>query len=101
MIQRFEIPSSIVADGKGLSAITIDDDDCANSFAYISDWMNNALTVYSAAENRAWRFDHNFFHFNPHEGDFSVEGKFNCIKFSKRLVQIQNFDKFRLRISMD
>lgn len=80
VIQRFEIPSSVITNGRGLSAITIDDDNCADSFAYVSDWLTNALIVYSAAENKAWRFDHNYFHFNPFEGDFTVEGKvFNSI----------------------
>lgn len=75
VIRRFEIPSSIVLDGKGLASITIDDDDCTNSFAYLPDWFNNALIVFSAQQNRAWRFNHNFFHFNPFEGDFSVDGR--------------------------
>ena len=75
VIGRFEIPSSVVPDGKGLASITIDDEDCTNSFAYLSDWFNNALLVFSAQQNRIWRFDHNYFHFNPFEGDFSVDGK--------------------------
>lgn len=77
MIGRFEIPSSVTSDGKGLAAITVDDDDCENSFAYLPDWFNNALIVFSAKQNKAWSFDHNFFHFNPFEADFSVDGECN------------------------
>lgn len=68
-------------DGKGLASITIDDNDCANSFAYLSDWFNNALIVFSARQNRAWRFNHNYFFFNPFEGDFSVDGKLGFSSF--------------------
>lgn len=68
LIGRFEIPASIVPTGGGLAAITLDDDDCANTFAYIPDWMNNALLVFSAQQGRIWRFDHNYFAFNPFEG---------------------------------
>lgn len=72
---RFEIPISIVPDGRGLASITLDDDDCANTFAYLPDWFNRILIVFSATQDRAWRFEHNFFHFNPFEGDFSVDGQ--------------------------
>lgn len=75
IIGRFEISADIVPNGQGLSGITIDDDNCAHSFVYISDWLNNALIVFSVAENRAWRFNHNFFFFNPFEGDFNVDGE--------------------------
>jgi dopachrome tautomerase len=74
VIGRFEIPSSVVPDGKGLASITVDDDDCLNSFAYIPDWFNNALIVFSARENKAWRFNSAYFHFNPFEADFNVDG---------------------------
>jgi hypothetical protein len=67
-IGRFEIPESIVPNGRGLASITIDDDDCLNTFAYIPDWMNSALLVFSASQGKVWRFNHNFFFFNPFEG---------------------------------
>lgn len=71
LIGRFEIPENIVANGRGLAAITIDaldDADCANTFAYMPDWMNNVLLVFSAREGKVWRFNHNYFSFNPFEG---------------------------------
>jgi Major royal jelly protein len=74
-IGRFEIPSNIVDDGTGLASLTIDDDICTKSFAYLPDWLNNLLIVYSFEEQKMWRFNHNFFHFNPFEGDFLVDGK--------------------------
>ncbi|XP_070504364.1 L-dopachrome tautomerase yellow-f2-like [Chironomus tepperi] len=74
VIGRFDIPETIVPNGRGLASITIDDDDCTNTFAYIPDWMNNALLVFSAQQGRMWRFNHNYFFFNPFEGDFDVDG---------------------------
>jgi hypothetical protein len=72
---RFEIPESVVPNGKGLAAITIDDDSCEDTYAYLPDWMNNALLVYSARQAKVWRVDNNFFYFNPFEGDFAIEGE--------------------------
>ena len=71
LVDRFVIPENIVANGRGLTAITIDaleEADCANTFAYIPDWMNSALLVFSARDRRIWRFNHNYFSFNPFEG---------------------------------
>jgi hypothetical protein len=68
-IGRFEIPENIVPNGRGLAAITIDDADCSNEYAYIPDWNNNALLVFSAQQAKIWRFNHNYFAFNPFEGE--------------------------------
>lgn len=84
VLSRFEIPVTVVADGKGLSSITIDDDNCNSGFAYLPDWFNNALIVYSTRENRAWRFNHNYFYFNPFEGDFNMDGKLLQSVISKK-----------------
>jgi hypothetical protein len=59
-----------VENGRGLAAITVDDADCENTFAYLPDWTNNALLVFAARGERIWRFNHNFFFFNPFEGKF-------------------------------
>jgi hypothetical protein len=32
------------------------------------------LIVFSARENKAWRFNSAYFHFNPFEADFNVDG---------------------------
>lgn len=82
MLQRFEIPSNIVADGRGLVSLTIDDPHgtCQDTFAYITDWLNSKLTVYSLSQNRAWSIDHNYFHFDPLYGNFNVDG----LQFTRR-----------------
>lgn len=65
----------MVADGRGLAAITVDDADCENTFAYLPDWQNSALLVFSARGNGTiWRFNHNFFYFNPFEGKLLCVG---------------------------
>lgn len=76
LLHRFEISSDIVADGRGLVSLTIDDPHgtCQDTFAYITDWLNSKLTVYSLRQNRAWSVDHNFFHFDPLYGSFNVDG---------------------------
>lgn len=89
LIGRHEIPLSVVENGKGLSSITIDDDDCSNSFAYIADNFNSILIVFNARENRSWRFNNNWFFFNPFEVDFCsflsvISNEFitNCVTYS-------------------
>lgn len=67
--------------------MTIDDADCANSFVYIPDWLNSNLIVFSVLNNKAWRFNHNYFRSNPFEGDFSVDGKKNLF-FSDLFLNI-------------
>lgn len=48
VINRFEIPASIVSNGNGLPGITLDVDalSCSDAFAYIPDLVNRALYVY-------------------------------------------------------
>lgn len=75
IVGRFEIPRNIAPNGKGFASLTIDDDDCSNTFAYIIDYFTNSLVVFSARQRKAWRFEHNYFFFNPFEGDFNIDGK--------------------------
>ena len=82
LLQRYEIPSNIVADGRGLVSLTVDDPNgrCFDAFAYITDWLNSKLTVYSLDQNKAWSVDHNYFHFDPLYGNFNVNG----LQFTRR-----------------
>lgn len=82
LLRRFEIPSSIVDNGRGLVSLTVDVTAgvCQDSFAYITDWLNSRLIVYSLQQNRAWAVDHNYFHFDPLHGNFNVDG----IQFTRR-----------------
>lgn len=76
-INRFEIPASASAMGNGLASITIDvePDRCDEAFAYIPDFTNYRLHVYSFAANRMWTFAHNYFYLDPLYGDFNVAGQ--------------------------
>lgn len=48
VVQRFEIPESIVEKGKGMASITIDvnANDCQNAYGYIPDLAASGLYVY-------------------------------------------------------
>lgn len=48
--------------------------DCNNAYAYIPDLGAYGLIVYSFQENKSWRVKHNFFHFDPLNGDYNVGG---------------------------
>lgn len=96
-LHRFEIPESIVQTGPGLASITVDVDTaaCDQAFGYIPDLSSNALYVYrymhplsicnlfctkgvfcfSLGQNRIWSFHHNYFHFDPTQGDLSIGGQ--------------------------
>lgn len=47
---------------------------CDNTFAYIPDLGAYGVIVYSFKENKSWRVKHNFFHFEPLQGDYNVGG---------------------------
>ncbi|XP_055537142.1 L-dopachrome tautomerase yellow-f-like [Wyeomyia smithii] len=76
VLQRFEIPTSIVERGFGMVSITVDveADRCDQAYAYISDYQWQGLYVYSLATNRMWRFSHIFFSFEPRNGRFNLGG---------------------------
>lgn len=82
LINRYEIPLNLVETGRGLVSITVDETDgsCQNTFAYITDWFTSNLIVYSLKQNRAWTVVHNYFHFDPLQGNFNVGG----FQFSRR-----------------
>lgn len=84
LVRRFEFPTSIVDgdNGRGLVSVTLDDPtgSCTDTFAYISDWLNSRLVVYSLSQNRAWNVVHNYFFFDPLYGEFNVDG----LQFTRR-----------------
>jgi len=73
-VSRFELPESIVQRGNGLASITVDVNPahCDNAYAYIPDLSNYRLYVYSFAQDHIWSFAHNFFSFDPTQGDFNI-----------------------------
>ncbi|XP_031624020.1 L-dopachrome tautomerase yellow-f-like [Contarinia nasturtii] len=74
ILQRYELPHTTL-DGSIFSNIVVDDNDCDNIFAYIADAATPpTLTVYSFKEKASWQVKHNFFHFDPLAGNFSLLG---------------------------
>uniref|UniRef100_A0ABD2XG80 Bee-milk protein n=1 Tax=Trichogramma kaykai TaxID=54128 RepID=A0ABD2XG80_9HYME len=55
-------------------AVDADKDSCDDAYAYLSDLGGYGLVVYSLAQNNSWRFHHNYFHFDPLNGDYNVSG---------------------------
>lgn len=82
LLRRFEIPDSLVGPGNGLVSLTIDDpnETCQDTFAYLTDWLNSNMIVYSLQQNRAWTINHNYFFFDPLHGNFDVGG----LQFTRR-----------------
>ncbi|XP_059219463.1 L-dopachrome tautomerase yellow-f2 isoform X1 [Stomoxys calcitrans] len=76
VVRRFEVPESIVAEGRGFASITTDTDKgCDKTFAYLPDLVNRQLYVYSYEQNSMWTFQHNYFNFDPIAGDFNIGGQ--------------------------
>lgn len=75
-IRRFEIPNSVAELGNGLASITVDcqANKCDDAYAYLPDLSTRALSVYSFRQNKIWTFHHNYFSFDPIQGDISIGG---------------------------
>lgn len=47
---------------------------CNDAYAYIPDLGAYGVVVYSFKNEKSWRIKHNFFYFDPVNGDFNVGG---------------------------
>ncbi|KZC03773.1 Protein yellow [Dufourea novaeangliae] len=65
-----QTPNSFFAD----LAVDTDANNCENTHVYISDLGGYGLVVYSWAKNDSWRLTHNFFYFDPMNGNYNVSG---------------------------
>lgn len=75
VVNRYEIPESVVSDGSGLASITVDVITCENeTFAYMPNLLSSQIVVYSLNANESWRVDHNYFRMHPLQGDYAVDG---------------------------
>lgn len=76
LLRRYFLPAEQIKEDTFFANIIIDSDasDCDNAFAYIPDLGSYAVVVYSLKEDKSWRIKHNFFHFDPLQGDFNVGG---------------------------
>lgn len=76
LIRRFAIPEDAIKEDSFFANIIVDvqKSDCSNAYAYLPDLGAYAVVVYSLSEDKAWRVKHNFFHFDPLQGDYNVGG---------------------------
>ncbi|CAK9831395.1 Protein yellow [Anthophora retusa] len=56
------------------STVDVEPDDCENAHLYISDLGGYGMVVYSWAKNDSWRITHNYFYFDPLNGNYNVSG---------------------------
>lgn len=57
-----------------LQIVDVQKNDCENAYAYIPDLGAYGVVVYSFKDDKSWRVSHNFFHFDPLNGDYNVGG---------------------------
>jgi len=76
LIRRFAIPKEQAKDDTFFANIIVDTErsDCNDAYAYVPDLGAYGVIVYSFKDNRSYRVKHNFFHFDPLQGDFNVGG---------------------------
>nr|UPO25009.1 yellow-c [Henosepilachna vigintioctopunctata] len=76
LLKRYVMQSGDLKEDSFFANIVVDvtQGNCENAFAYIPDLGGYGIVVYSLQENNSWRVKHNFFHFDPLNGDFNVGG---------------------------
>ncbi|CAH1995391.1 unnamed protein product [Acanthoscelides obtectus] len=77
VIRRYQLkPEDIKGDDSFFANIVVDmqPGKCDEAFAYIPDLGGYGIVVYSYKDNDSWRVKHNFFHFDPLQGDMTIGG---------------------------
>jgi len=76
LIRRYEFKPSDLKENSFFANLVVDvtPGKCDESFTYIPDLGGYGLVVYSWKTNDSWRIKHNFFHFDPLNGDFNIGG---------------------------
>ncbi|KAK5644623.1 hypothetical protein RI129_005923 [Pyrocoelia pectoralis] len=76
LLRRYEFKPSDLKESSFLANVVVDvqHDRCDEAFAYIPDLGGYAIVVYSWKNNESWRVNHNYFHFDPLNGDLTVGG---------------------------
>lgn len=74
LLRSYKFPEDHIKEASFFASITVEDDDCDNSFAYSADLGKPGLVVYSWKSQSSWRMTHNFFHPDPTAGNFSING---------------------------
>ncbi|EFN73253.1 Protein yellow [Camponotus floridanus] len=63
-------PNSFIAD----LVVDVVPGQCDKAYVYMSDLGENGIVVYDWEKNDSWRISHHFFHFDPLNGDYNVNG---------------------------
>ncbi|CRK87272.1 CLUMA_CG001074, isoform A [Clunio marinus] len=76
LIRRFIIPADQVKEDSFFANIIVDTQTshCGDAFAYLPDLGSYAVVVYDFKNDHSYRVKHNFFHFDPLQGDLTVAG---------------------------
>ncbi|XP_055294951.1 protein yellow [Sitodiplosis mosellana] len=76
LIKRYTIPPAHIKDDTFFANVMVDapKNGCEDAFAYIPDLGAYGTVVYSYKADKSWRVRHNFFYFDPVNGDYNVGG---------------------------
>lgn len=75
LIKNYTIPDDQYIPGRALFCnIVVEENNCSDSFAYLSDLSHPAMVVYSLENDRSWIVEHNFFALDPLAGAMTVAG---------------------------
>lgn len=80
LLRSYRFPKDQLSSGSFVATITVEDDNCQDSYAYVGDIGQPALLVYSWDKHISWKIKHHYFNIDPLAGDFNVAG----ISFSWR-----------------
>lgn len=75
LIKNYTIPDDqFVPDRNLFCNIVVEENNCVDSFAYLSDLAHPAMVVYSFENHQSWLIQHNYFALDPMAGDMTVAG---------------------------
>lgn len=75
VIKNYTIPEDQYVTGRNLfCSVVVEENNCNDSFAYLSDLSHPAMVVYSFENDRSWVVQHNFFALDPLAGEMTVAG---------------------------
>ncbi|KAF5293573.1 hypothetical protein FQA39_LY03058 [Lamprigera yunnana] len=74
LLRRYPIPREQLSSNNFMVNIAVDDENCLDSYAYMTDLSDPGLIVYSWQKHSSWRVKHHYFNIDPLAGDFNVAG---------------------------
>lgn len=76
------------------AVVDVDPYNCEDAYLYTSDFLGNGIVVYSWAKNDSWRIEHNYFHFDPLNGE-TFEQNIYIYSFFENRIKIISFCYYR------